>query len=479
MSVKASLQSVKVTGVPVYLGVRSGTDSFSASPDTVMNWLCDGWRSRFNQHRSTRQKWVKATLPNGETKRVLIPIGREVTDLTNAQVRAAYTYLSAIPELVLHSPEKIENTEWFAATKRRKTLIAKGKDGGAMPRFRARKKTDQTFVCWFNGGRNAVFHRTGKRTGTLTITGRNPVAHPRHKGKSWALVMRVRTRQDIGTYTSVQVNWTRKTVVFITEPSKTSLAADAAKDILGVDRGKLYATSDGALHTVPAAVAEDQKHIANLQRTMGRMRSRAKKDGRDYRESRRYRDTKGHLSKVFAHQTAVRNDWLHQLTTDIARNHTLVALEDLKIKSMTASVKGKGHAAKARMNRAFLNAAPSTFESMLTYKHAGIIFKVPAPYTSQRCHQCGHTARENRESQAVFRCVKCGHTDNADRNAAKNIALVATKCVSNGAVDTASADVGVVVIPEIPTGTFADLYGQRTVDHVRTRRTPSSAAVRS
>ena len=46
---------------------------------------------------------------------------------------------------------------------------------------------------------------------------------------------------------------------------------------------------------------------------------------------------------------------------------------------------------------------------------------VPAAYTSQRCHQCGHTATENRENQAVFRCVRCGHTANADTNAALNI----------------------------------------------------------
>ncbi|MEL4163065.1 zinc ribbon domain-containing protein [Corynebacterium bovis] len=39
---------------------------------------------------------------------------------------------------------------------------------------------------------------------------------------------------------------------------------------------------------------------------------------------------------------------------------------------------------------------------------------VPAAYASQRCHQCGHTVPENRDSQAGFRCVSCGHTANAD-----------------------------------------------------------------
>jgi len=42
-------------------------------------------------------------------------------------------------------------------------------------------------------------------------------------------------------------------------------------------------------------------------------------------------------------------------------------------------------------------------------------------YTSQRCAQCGETARENRESQAVCQCRVCGYRAHADVNAARNI----------------------------------------------------------
>ena len=42
-------------------------------------------------------------------------------------------------------------------------------------------------------------------------------------------------------------------------------------------------------------------------------------------------------------------------------------------------------------------------------------------HTSQTCNRCTHVARENRESQAIFKCVSCGYLDNADVNAAKNI----------------------------------------------------------
>jgi putative transposase len=49
--------------------------------------------------------------------------------------------------------------------------------------------------------------------------------------------------------------------------------------------------------------------------------------------------------------------------------------------------------------------------------------EVNPAYTSQRCSKCGHTARNNRPSQADFSCAKCGYTLHADYNAAKNVGL--------------------------------------------------------
>jgi transposase len=55
-------------------------------------------------------------------------------------------------------------------------------------------------------------------------------------------------------------------------------------------------------------------------------------------------------------------------------------------------------------------------------KAPGRVVKVNPAYTSQCCSACGHVAKDNRESQAVFLCVACGYTGNADVNAAINIA---------------------------------------------------------
>jgi putative transposase len=48
---------------------------------------------------------------------------------------------------------------------------------------------------------------------------------------------------------------------------------------------------------------------------------------------------------------------------------------------------------------------------------------VDPAYTSQRCVECGHTARANRRSRNEFACTECGATANADYVAAKNVGL--------------------------------------------------------
>ena len=66
--------------------------------------------------------------------------------------------------------------------------------------------------------------------------------------------------------------------------------------------------------------------------------------------------------------------------------------------------------------------AVGPFRSYDKAKLAGVsVVLVDPRHTSQTCNKCTHVARENRESQAIFKCVSCGHFDNADVNAAKNI----------------------------------------------------------
>lgn len=422
MSQKASIVNVRHTGSPVYLGVVSGNDSWSANPYTLMEWMGDAWRTRYNQHRSKRSKYATATLPDGSEHRVLVPIGSSVTDIKDSQARKDYSYLASVPNLVLQSPERIEDGEWWASIKRRKA------SGGAMPRFRSQKHDDNVFTCWFNNGKNANYERTGKRTGLITIKGQNKAVNskPGHKSR-WTLKIRIQhTGRHIENYTSVQINVTTMTAVFTSEPKSLTRSGDGTS--IGIDRGGsvAVATSDGRKLSPDKRLTDkwDSRHKYH-QAVMGKMRTRAEKRGS---KQAMYRVMGGskyqHHKKMASHYAGkiakYREAWQHEVTTDLIKTSDRIILEDLNVKAMTKS----GGSRKKGMNKSFLAFSPARFRSMLEYKTlraGGELVIIPAAYTSQRCNKCGYTAKENRESQAIFLCRDCGHTDNADINAAMNI----------------------------------------------------------
>jgi len=116
---------------------------------------------------------------------------------------------------------------------------------------------------------------------------------------------------------------------------------------------------------------------------------------------------------------------LHKATTFIAKNHGIVAIEDLKVCNMTK----KKSLRKRGLNRSILDASFGEFRRLLEYKgrlYGCKVIAVPPAYTSQRCSVCGHTERANRKSQSIFCCVNCGFQLNADWNAALNILVAAS-----------------------------------------------------
>ena len=109
----------------------------------------------------------------------------------------------------------------------------------------------------------------------------------------------------------------------------------------------------------------------------------------------------------------------HRITTDIVRNHDLIAVEALQVQNMTRSGKGK-----RGLNRAITEQSWGRLRNQLAYKAewAGREYREVDPrYTSQTCSVCGHIDAESRRSQSRFRCTACGARLNADLNAARNI----------------------------------------------------------
>ena len=170
-----------------------------------------------------------------------------------------------------------------------------------------------------------------------------------------------------------------------------------------------------------------------------RRRRLERKKARQQQGSNRYRATKTALARLAAREADTRKDWIEKTTTSLTRRFgDLIVIEDLKVANMvrsaagTVEAPGTNVAAKRGLNRQIHNQAWGTFRRRLTDKTTAASVELAAVNpagTSQRCHRCGHTTPENRESQAVLRCRRCGHNDNADVNAAKNI-LAAGRAVT-------------------------------------------------
>jgi putative transposase len=444
MSQQVKITRARLHGSAVYFGDVTGPDGtvapvWSANPDEVLSWLCDGFRFRFNQRRSTRCRYLTCEDRNGDRvmvidlcgEPVLVPIGRTVTDITDAQARRQHSFLAAMPGYVLEATLKTEATDWFSAGKRRKTNKAAGRRPGAMPGFR-RKDSDQRFVCWFNGGRNAVFTKTGRRSGMVTISGANPrtrrapgrAADGKPHKLGWKVTLHVRLSQPIRPYSSVRVNWTRRALVFVNEPLPVTGKVGAG-EVIGLDRGVVHTAADdrGGFYDAPNT-AELDKQRRFHQRRMTKSKLIAARQGRRFWESSRYQAHKSAAAALSARQARVRDDFAQKVSTQLVRRNDVIGIETLPLERMTRRAKGVGAAQKRGLNRSMRNAALGKLAKCIEYKAdlAGVAFvEVPAAYTSQRCHQCGHTCKGNRESQAVFRCLSCAWAGNADTNAAINV----------------------------------------------------------
>ena len=146
--------------------------------------------------------------------------------------------------------------------------------------------------------------------------------------------------------------------------------------------------------------------------------------------SHNWQKLKAKIARLHHKIANCRKNYLHQISSKISKNHAIVYVEDLKVANMSKSAKGnieqhgKNVKQKSGLNRAILDQAWYEFRRQLEYKLAwngGFLVAVPPQNTSRCCPSCGHTAKENRQTQANFVCVDCGYTENADVVGAINI----------------------------------------------------------
>ncbi|EOD59047.1 Gifsy-1 prophage GlpA [Raoultella ornithinolytica] len=195
-----------------------------------------------------------------------------------------------------------------------------------------------------------------------------------------------------------------------------------AASMVGLDAGvtKLATLSDGTVYQPVNSFKASQRKLAMLQLQLSRK----------VKFSASWQKQKKKIQRLHSHIANIRRDYLHKVTSEISKNHAMIVIEDLKVSNMSKSAKGTAERpgrnirAKSGLNRSILDQGWYEMRRQLEYKQlwrGGQVLAIPPAYTSQRCACCGHTAKENRQTQSKFVCQVCGYTENTDINGARNI----------------------------------------------------------
>ncbi len=216
-------------------------------------------------------------------------------------------------------------------------------------------------------------------------------------------------------------------------------ALPASAKAVGIDLGvrKRMTLSNGKRYQ---RATRDWKRKRRMQRAVARCR----------KGSRRRRKRVQALARLQRREFVRERNACHRATTEIIRDHGLVAVERLQVRKMTRSARGteeqpgENVAAKAGLNREILSQNWALLRRQLEQKAewAGREYvEVDPKYTSQDCSRCH--ARNNPRAGETYRCGACGLVEDRDVNAAINI--LAAGVIAAGASTWAA---GPCVAPE-------------------------------
>ncbi|MEV4358137.1 transposase [Nonomuraea sp. NPDC049625] len=206
-------------------------------------------------------------------------------------------------------------------------------------------------------------------------------------------------------------------------PAQTLPATGA---VAGIDLGvaSLATTSDGD-HL------DNQRHLATC---AGRLAAAQRELAGKKRGSKRRRKAVARVATLHAKVRRQRLDSAHKAALALVRGYDVIVHEALNVAGMTRRAAPKpdgeggylanGQSAKSGLNKSILDAGWSAFLTILSHKAESAgreLIAVNPANTSRTCSRCGHCAKENRVTQAVFRCTGCGFSAHADVNAAINI----------------------------------------------------------
>lgn len=228
-------------------------------------------------------------------------------------------------------------------------------------------------------------------------------------------------------------------------PGKTrpAHAARSPHPMVGADAGVsdllVVAAPDGTEAdrvAAPKPLRAVQAKLARLQRRAARRRgpwnaTTKRRQG----TSKRWKRAQDQVAKTHARVANLRRGALHDATTTLAQQHSVIVIEDLYVTGMTR----RGGARKRGLNRSLVDASLGRLRTLLDYKSRWygttlVVADRRFPST-QLCSGCGAKTKLPL-AERVYRCSGCGLVLDRDLNAAINLARLGDTIGTGGETGT-------------------------------------------
>lgn len=178
---------------------------------------------------------------------------------------------------------------------------------------------------------------------------------------------------------------------------------------LSFKASSLYVDSNGKSAEMPKFYKDASENLAHEQMKLSKMVS----------GSNNYKKQRMKVARVNEHIANQRNNFIHNLTSDLADKYDLICVEDVSIKGMINNLEYK----EAR--KSILDSAWSKFIDTLTYKmkdRGKKLIKVSSEVPlSHICSQCGAVVPNDTKIKDKWICSECGTELHKSINTAINI----------------------------------------------------------
>ena len=374
----------------------------------ILFWKSAGVaRWAYNYFLSEQERVWKEYLANGKTGAKSVREGAVRKHINHVLKKTTHTWLSEVGSNVMKQAVKDANTAYQAYFK----------GISEKPCYKSKHKSKPSFYVNYESlsRRNGGFH--GEKIGLVKTSEPLPKLP---KGKKYS-----------NPHISFDGKYWYLSVGYEVSEIKCKLTGESIgidlgiKDLAICSNGKTYKNINKS-HEVRRL----EKVLKREQRKLSRMQERNlscyKIVGnkripvfiKPLEECRNFQKQKRKIKLVYRKLTNIRNNYLHQTTTEIVKTKpSRIVMERLNVKGMMKN----RHLAKAIQKQKFYE-----FKRQIAYKcqKNGIeMVEVPTFYPSSKtCSCCGCIRSDLKLSDRVYRCNECGLVIDRDLNASLNLA---------------------------------------------------------